>query len=148
MGEIYLHVCLMLCCMPGYTNDPLERYSAVSYMVFNSIQAPVWSWSFIIYQNIFSPNKTNFSTICWTTKANIYQSDKALRAVCPWKREADNRIVLTANKLTSFVWDPAKLTSFVWRHISFYCLGKPISTHPFDTFPFLLINPSAAHHTV
>lgn len=64
MGEIYLHVCLMLCCMPGYTNDPSERYSAVSYMVFNSIQAPVCRWSFIIDWNIFSPNKTNFSTVC------------------------------------------------------------------------------------
>lgn len=61
MGEIYLHVCLIPCCMPWYTYNPYERqYRAVSSMVFNSVQALVHSWSFIINQNTFPPHKAIF----------------------------------------------------------------------------------------
>lgn len=143
MGEIYLHVCLMLCCMPGYTNDPSERYSTVSYMVFNSIQAPVCRWSFIIDLNIFSPNKTNFSTVCWTTKANIHwttwQSLKS--SLCEKEKQITEQCLLPSANI--------QLSQQVLSEVRFHftALGKPIATHPFNTIAFLQINPGAARCT-
>lgn len=56
-------------------------------MVFNSIQALVHSWSFIIDHNIFPPNKSNFSMIFEQRKTSAGLPDKALRVLCLWNKE-------------------------------------------------------------
>lgn len=117
MGEIYLHVCLIPCCMPWYTHNPYERqYRAVSSMVFNSIQALVHSWSFIIDQNIFPQNKADFFP-CFFEQHRQTTPELPNSSLSKKQRAADHRTALTPAATTQVSKQVLSETTFHFTHL-------------------------------